>query len=292
MRNRSTGRVWLTITLGGMLLLCGCGRRSGRDAGDADTAPKTGSVAPQDWRAERDLIRERATKTAVERAWQEVSPEAIATANGLAWPLPPTTQSPAAVDRAVEEMVAARVEAKFPAADEGAVREECAAKYPRIEIGAAVNFVIRGGRGSSANVKGIYAESSATHIRVDSRWVLKDDLPEAIVFRIDPKARERQIEKDFRAKRFMLQHDRDVLAGTVTEAISRELYTEAGYVKVDDTWVPGTGRLEQLVQREVENQARRLRPAIEAERFKEAGFALKDGEYQPSAMKGAKRLFR
>ena len=254
------------------LALCGCADRS------------------RNVEAEREGLRGQAKTLAEQRAEAQVRPEAIAAECGYEYPVPSPTATFDEVRRNVEAETARRVAEKFPDTAPEAFRAEIEARYPVKKTGDTVDFLLRGGLGLRTKAQGRVTQSTAERVMIGDHWVLKADLADADRSSVDPEFRAALVEKEYRAKLFLWKDDRERLAESLKRELGEAALRAAGYVQQPNgRWRARAEIFEERRRDAIRRLARQMAPAVEEELFTDAGYVLREGEWQPSA---AARTFK
>ena len=274
------------VAAGGFaLLLAGCSKPPPTEPPEESkgSAPVQQKAA-EDWREKREQLREQAAMIARERAADQVEPKQVAKEAGLPWPASTPENPKHVVREKVEKRLEERVEEKYPLEQLDVIRKEIADKYPVKEPGDHVKFVIRGGVGRGAVVEGTFRDVTRDYIHVSGRKVLKSDMKKQDLAMFDKEVREELIEKQFRLKSYVFREDREEYRNTIKQEVFVEGFREAGYIYWDREFVPANELLARLVAERIDEKAEQIRPEIEQQLFKEAGFTLKEGEWRPTAV--------
>lgn len=224
-----------------------------------------------EWQAEADrLMRE--ARLAVEQA---VSPEVVARALGILWPVAAPTASLRAIH--AEEIKALRREAarRHPIPTAEAVAEELRRTCSPWKAGDEVSFRIPSPRG---HVQGVVTRIEPTMIRVDNRWVRPTDLDERTRARFYPTFLAGYTRRETRRRqRRAAAGQENYIAGRLTDALP-QAYRLAGYAQVRGQWRPARP----LVERVVEHNREKYLPFYEEKIMAEHDFARFAGQWMPA----------
>lgn len=96
-----------------------------------------------------------------------------------AWPIQKSPKTVAQVEADLLKVLDAEAAKKFPIKKHvERVAQEIEQKFKMYGVGDHVQFVIRGGRGTNANVEGAVQKITAERVRVGLRWIHRNDIPE------------------------------------------------------------------------------------------------------------------
>ncbi len=239
-----------------------------------------------DFAGEIRQLEEKAAQLAREQAMTRVQPETVAQEMGYSWPLASPTKTTEQLRQQVNAEVTSRVEEQFPRTLIEDLRRETEAKYKLVERDAVVKFVINQGEGVRPMVEGPYrGTDNQGRFLIGEMPVARIEFSREDLARLDPNVHQQVVETEFRQRLFMANENRRLLG----EKLFAELYPEAlradGYTQVNDKWLPIDALVKTEIADRLGREARRLTPETQAKVFTEAGFQLKDGEWQPSLRK-------
>ncbi|MCF7853991.1 MAG: hypothetical protein K9N51_04270 [Candidatus Pacebacteria bacterium] len=268
---------------------------AGKTAEDLDTPRSSQSTSgPEnvDWRTRRDQLQQQAEALALEQAAKEIDERRIAEELGLPWPVETPGRSLNEVKAELDTIIAAKVDEKFPPSRLDAIRAEIVAEYPMKTEGDTVAFTIRGGLGPDADVEGVFRDVTATHVQIGRRWILKSDMDRETLAKFDRDVQQKLIERDFRRKAYVFTQQREDYERELKRDIYTKGFRDAGYVFRQNGFVPANEVLAAAVRRDIKKRATSLRPHIEKELFENAGFVLRNGEWEPSAVSKTVGFFK
>ena len=237
------------------------------------------------WKAERKKLEDLIETKVSERVTESVSAKEVAQRMKLPWPVRPPTMSVLKIEAEVKRRVETAVDKKYPMTVVETYRKDAQKKYALHKPGDNVSFVIRGGRGTNTTVEGRLRDINELRMRIGSRWVVRTDVEEEVLARLDPAIQEKYIARYVRVETNKYKFKRRSYGDDVRKKTQTELYTKANYTLwgrgKKKKWVPIKELVDQAVAFFKKQYAAQIRMQIQKQVFVEKGYILYQGEWMP-----------
>lgn len=191
-----------------------------------------------------------------------LEPMKVAQKLGLPYPVPEPTMTFDEVKAKAKAAAEKDTDERFPPVSTTELRNEAQEKTPLWAIGDQISFVIRGGRGPGAQVKGILRQVGPQRIQVDNRWIVRDDIQADILAQIDPEENRKAIEAYVIRKVKRHKFQRDGFFQERYKERGREVMKEAMYRYYKGKWIPAREYFKEALNFRRKQLADQIRPVI------------------------------
>ncbi len=199
-------------------------------AAAVETGAETEAVPA--WIAKREELAAQAR----EEVMAAVTPAAVAADMGIEGLPAPPQRTVAEVEAAVQREVDRQVNEKYPEAAMAGFTDEAAVKYPFWNVGDEVAFETRNPR--LPRVEGTLHAVGRNALRVGLHTVNSADLDEATLAHFYPDKCEELRQEYVRQRMLEYKADRVRYADETAAKLAAQAFTAAGYVNIDDRWLP------------------------------------------------------
>lgn len=235
------------------------------------------------WKETRERLHELVEKKTTVELNKRLDPAKIAAELGYPYPVPSPTRSVEEVEKLALAAARADVEQKYPPDLAKKFHKQALETFPKWDIGDQVSFTIRGGRGPNTKVEGRLRTVAAQRIQVDNRWIIREDIDEATLVRLDPELHRAKVDQFVRRRQRELQAEKDEYREQRYAAHGRRLMRESMYALHDKRWIPANKLLRMVIEYRRKRILDTIKPRIEKSIFRSSGYVQRNGRWVPES---------
>ncbi|MBN2452371.1 MAG: hypothetical protein JXR77_18435 [Lentisphaeria bacterium] len=256
--------------------------------GEEETKGEGGGAAGEEeaWRQERAKLEEVINARVEEEVKNSVSEKAVAEMLHLAWPVRKPPKEKDEIAAQIEKELEQASAKTFPDSTRREFEKEAEEKYRIHEVGETVAFMLRGGQGPNAQVKGKLYDKTTMRLKVGGRYILRDDMEEESQARFwedtsdefrKKLIRVRNVQYDGKIKAYQDQ----MRATRLPEALRAARYIcdprKPKSLKLEN-WHAEADVLDAFYKRQSAEKEKEIRPQITEQVFTSNGFVLVEDE--------------
>jgi hypothetical protein len=155
--------------------------------------------------------------------------------------------------------------------------------FPKWDIGDRVSFTIRGGRGPNTKVEGTLRTVAAQRIQVGDRWIIREDIDEATLVRLDPELHRAKVDQFVRRRQREAADEKEEYYKERYAVHGRRLMRESMYALHDKRWIPANKLLQMAIDYRRQRVLDTIKPRIEESIFRTSGYVRRNGRWVPES---------
>ncbi|MCM8538910.1 MAG: hypothetical protein NE328_01415 [Lentisphaeraceae bacterium] len=197
-----------------------------------------------------------------------VTPLVLAEKLNMDFPPQAPTETVASIDARVKKDVMTEVDAKYPPSTKDVHLKVALEKYVLYKEDDEVKDLRIRPVGRKSVISGRYKgiNRKGEHV-VGSYPIPKTDATEDVLVHFDPELNKKKIEQYIKNKMFYHHDDREKMKKDLTPKLEEKYFTEAGYYKDGDKYVPAAKFLKDYYEKEKVRVAQELKLEVEAQVF-------------------------